>query len=373
MAEKRSAPKEFRINPFPSDPAPLRRAKTREFPLLVQTIDGLHHDTRAMGGLKTALTQEGILSARRFGHVFDEVKMVSDPHALSDPLQRFFIQLNHVSHPQDQHRSHVESLQLIRQLISLGFRVSTPQTEDPRHAVFLRAAQRAGAKIEPMDADEKRNERARREAIGDVYPGMIWARDEHVKIAGKTEKPRNSISDMISGQTHLFGEGGAMVQIAPKVWAVSQYILNDPRVKKYEKQGHQFIAVPDGFHYDRTMSLLLRTPIYNQTPHIDFNLGAIPEKRVLAVCPHYRSEHRLTVDLLEKNFKMNVVEVPKEEADRHPQNFLPLGNGRVLVDAGAPRFIEALQKAGVHAIPTAVPLDTLLVSKGGLHCLFNEV
>ena len=67
-----------------------------------------------------------------------------------------------------------------------------------------------------------------------------------------------------------------------------------------------------------------------------------------------------------------MITVPKEEAKRHPQNFLPLGGNRVLVDGGAPRFIDKLRRAGADAIPTATPLNALLDLKGGLHCLFNE-
>ena len=76
--------------------------------------------------------------------------------------------------------------------------------------------------------------------------------------------------------------------------------------------------------------------------------------------------------MIRDNLGLKIVTVPDEEADRHPANFLPLGNNKVLVDSGAPKFIEKLREAGVEVIPTVVPLNAMLVNKGGLHCLFNE-
>ena len=140
----------------------------------------------------------------------------------------------------------------------------------------------------------------------------------------------------------------------------------------YARKGFAFHPLPHGEFFDKVSTDLLGRKIFWRHSHIDLVVGAIPEKRILAVDPHYYQSNRAGIDRMVTAVRSKLVLVPEQEAERHPACFLPLGGGKVLVDSGAPKFIAELRKAGAKVIPTAVPLDHLMELKGGLHCLFNE-
>ena len=263
-----------------------------------------------------------------------------------------------------------EILATIKQLHSIGHGVSVMGSNERSQRIFIRAAMRHGAKsveAKPLDHwDSDIDMQA-------VLPSMRWARDEYVRIGTKKERPNRDIRHVLTvPEPHYFGEGGKMIQIGPKDFAIHKSIAGDPRIGKYESMGFRFFPLPEAFVYDRNLSELMGTKIYLTHGHIDLVLGGVPERRVVAVDPRYYKEHKMSLQLLERNAGVRLVEVPEEEADRHPACFLPLGRGRVLVDRGAPKFIKRLRKAGATVVPTTVPLDSLLAFRGGLHCLFNE-
>ncbi len=371
IEEKRA----FVINPFLVDEHHVHVEKTLKYGQLTARISSIHSDPvlRSIGGMRAALAATGLVRQARFGAVVDTIDLFDGHKLARDPIRQFLFQAYQVGNPGQVRKAQIESLHIVRQLKKLGHPVFISDFGDPRHSIFIRAAIRGGANRLPTDTTESREHRELHEIMQGTYGGMGWARDGHVYIGGKLEKPEKSVRALASGKMHFFGEGGGMIQVGPKEWLITKYIARDPRVKKYESKGFKFIEVPDGLHYDPTLSELMQTPIFNSAPHIDFNFGAIPEKKVVAVCPNYSSEHKLTVQLLERNLGVTIVEVPEEEAKRHPANFLPLGEGKVLVDSGAPKFIERLRQAGVEVNPTAVPLDYILANKDGLHCLFNEI
>lgn len=180
------------------------------------------------------------------------------------------------------------------------------------------------------------------------------------------------LASLLFGPSHFFGEGGSIVQVGPKEFAAAEHLKQDPRLEAYERRGYKFHMMPNGAVFDGVFSDLFGMKVYSTTSHLDLSLGGIPEKRIVAISPHYYNDHKMSAKLMQKNLGVTLVEVPEAEADRHPQNFLPLGRGRVLVDGGSPRFIHQLKNAGIEAIPTEVPLNALIDLKGGLHCLFNE-
>jgi hypothetical protein len=275
-----------------------------------------------------------------------------------------------VGDPERTRKAQLETLKIIRQVRELGHEVRILDPKDKRHEPYIRAAVGAGAVRMPVHERQVADEESRRRFL----PGTTWARDQYVKIDGKKERPMADMASIrFSPERRFFGEGGTVVQVGPKEYAIAEDIMEDPRIARYEKKGYKFHPMPDSIAYHSIMSDLFGQKMYSWTNHIDLNIGGIPEKKIIAVDPRYYSEHRLSVQMLRDNHGLKMVEVPTEEADRHPANFLPLGNGRVLVDSGAPKFIERLREAGAEVIPTAVPVDHLITQRGGLHCLFNEL
>ncbi len=369
-----SAKRVFLLVPFITDSRRQIREKLKSYNEVKSRIGAANGALRAVGGVGRIFEGLGIARRTRFGTILDITNL--PPLPSGSPVGQFLhivFKLYQAVDPTENRKAHLESLKLVQQLTNLGHEVRIHDLGDARHRVFIRAAVRAGAKKHLADAEDVREHSQMRTVLEGVFAGLTWARDRHVRIEGRLEKPISVLASMASGKEHFFGEGGSIVQVGPKEWVVAKVVLQDPRIETYKEKGHQFYAMPDGIQYDKTLSDLLDASIYNSTPHIDFNIGGIPEKRIVAVCPRYLSEHRLSVQLMAEKLGVKIVEVPKEEADRHPASFLPLGNGRVLVDSGAPKFIERLREAGVDVVPTMVPLDSLLVNKGGLHCLFNEL
>jgi hypothetical protein len=329
--------------------------------------------TAGEGGMPVLLRQYGIGEGRKFGTIVSVERLMDafmrDP---TDSTTNFLWGLMQASDPREVLKSHKEALALVKQLHDLGHDVFVQDHDDPARAKFVSAARMAGADvIEPTEREQ--SEREERSLLSGLYSGFAWARDQHVKIDDSYERPIKDFLSLARGVQHMFGEGGGMLQVAPKGWLVLNHVLSDPRVLKYAKNGHDFHPMPNGLQYDTTFSQMFGTPFYNSVPHLDFNLGAVPEKKVLAVCPHYYSENEKAVDLAVRHFGLTKVMVPEEEASRHPAGFLPLGNGAALVDSGAPKFIARLRKAGVKVVPTALPLDSMIVNKATLHCLFNEL
>ena len=259
-----------------------------------------------------------------------------------------------------------ESLILVKQLTSLGFGVGIQNSTKREQEVFVRTALNAGAKRIGVNTSKV-------ELPGELKKfvfGTTWARDQYVKIGGRKETPKVDLVSLLEGKR--FGEGGSMVQIGPKEFAIEEKLIRDPRVAVYTKKGFRFQLMPKGAIFDQPLSDLFGTKVYTTAPHLDMTIGAIPDRKIVATDPHYFRENKLVIEQLRRNFGVSIVEVPESEADRCPQNFLPLGKGRVLVDSGAQNFIHKLQNAGATVIPTEVPLNALLSIKGGLHCLFNE-
>lgn len=283
-------------------------------------------------------------------------------------------------------KAHQESLVIVRQLIELGHLVKVQDPGVANREPFIQAAESRGAQRTPCPSNQH------------LQNNTIWARDQWVKIGKKkeyVENPDELIGDMnailaqasrrggdfpketlmnrlASFKSSFFGEGGSMVPVAPKGFAIAAEINQDPRTEVYEGKGYQFQTMPRGAMYDLAASALLDTRVYTITNHVDLLIGALPERKIVAIDPYYYKNRRLSVDLLVNNFDLTPIFVPETEADRHPANFLPLGRGRVLVDSGAPEFIQMLSEAGATVIPTGVPLDYLMGLKGALRCLFNE-
>lgn len=313
-------------------------------------------------------TKEPFGSLMRFEDVDpSHVRAASQQSPFLGRLLRSLVELLNVVNPVDQKEAVHETLRMIRQLHALGHPVLVHDYGDPEHERFIRKAKREGATVQPADADELREYNY----LKSETRGIQFARDHHVLIDGQMVKRGFRSSD--GEKNRQFGEGGSMIQVGDRDWLIDRAVKSDPRVARFESLGHRFHVVPSGFHYAPLFSHFFGEPIYNGMSHIDFNLGSIPEKKIIAVCPNYRSKYPEAVAFFREGLGLTVVEVPQEEADRHPAGFLPLGQGRVLVDKGAPLFIRRLEAAGAQVVPTAVPLDTLLAKKSSLHCLFNEL
>jgi hypothetical protein len=317
--------------------------------------------------LQRILQHFGVAEMKSYGLVLNTLgrftELMRDPTA--GTLFKTIWKLHNSADPSVTRRAQADSLKLIRQLRGLGFQVRVQDYGDRSHALFLRAARGAGAA--PFKS----------ERLSNISTGMIWARDQWVKIGGRRVKPRADLRSLLraglSGRSGSFGEGGAIVPVGLKNFLIAENLKSDPRVANYEKAGFKFHKMPFGAQFDRALTDLLGFRVFTVSNHLDLFFGAVPERGVLAVDPRYYREHKLSVQLLEDSLKPKKgVFVPEAEADHHPVNFLPLGDGRVLVDCGAPQFIEELRKAGVEVIPTVVPMDAMLENKGGLHCLFNE-
>ncbi len=315
-------------------------------------------------GFAEFLQASGVAEKRRYGLVLNIEKIISLSTAPRvGQLFRTLLQYYSSANPAFTRVAQLESLAVIKQLRGLGFRVKIQDSGERKRAVFVRAAQKAGA-IRIKAPHGIRSFK--------LLPGTVWARDQWVKIGGKKEKPKTDIASLLFTEGHFLGEGGSMVQVGPREFAIAESIVRDPRLANYERAGYKFQVMPYGAFFDRALTDYFGTRIYTIAKHLDLLIGGIPEKRVAAIDLHYYNEHRESIEQMQRRFGTKIIVVPETEADRHPQNFLPLGQGKVLVDSGAPSLAHMLKNAGLEAIPTAVPLNALLYNRGGLHCLFNE-
>ncbi len=356
-----SKPKTFVMSPFRIESKgeiKRKRPLYEELKKMARKAMAIKH---GKAGLPEVLQVLGVATKRPYGLVLDVVQlplMATDP--VVGPFFRTLFNFYRAGNPAASRAAHLESIQLVKQLRGLGFKVAIQHTREKERKSFVRAAQRAGAvKI-----------RENPDALKGL--GTTWARDQWIKIAGKREKPKTDMRSMLFGPEHHFGEGGSMIQVGPKEFAVIESLSQDPRLRHYSRLGYRFQLLPQATVFDRPLTDFFGTKIYTMTPHIDVAIGGIPEKKIAAVDPNYFGDHKPSIQSMQRNLGVKLVFVPKAEADRHPANFLPLGQGRVLVDSGAPKFIQELKKAGIETIPTAVPLNALASMKGGLHCLFNE-
>jgi hypothetical protein len=355
MPKAKPKRKSFVITPFAVDTRReivSKSAYYRETKRLTGQLMGSRAERRRFIGL---LKSQGIAEEKKYGLVIKALPKLSEH---PEPPLRVIGVLLEAQHPELTREAQLESIRIIRQLRGLGHWVGVQRIGERDRKAFIRLAQRAGATITKCPAGWKAQERT------------YWARDQWVKIGMRLEAPQRALHQR--GVYHAFGEGGTMVQVGPREFAVYRGIAKDPRLAKYQRGGYKFELMPEGIIFERVLSDLLGTRVYSATPHIDLSIGAVPEKRVVGVDPNYYSDNKASVERMVKNFKAKLVQVPREEADRHPANFLLLGNGKVLVDSGAKRFIQMLEGAGVTVVPTAVPLNALISLKGGLRCLFNE-
>ncbi len=313
----------------------------------------------------------GIAERRKYGTVIDLDALTTIAyHPAGDEAFKYLYSMQTMVDPKRVRDSHREALKVVHQLISMGHEVHVQDSGKPSQAGFVRMSRRMGAKVETVPRHVVED----RDVMAEIQPSMVWARDQYLKIGGKKERPRSDMESlMYAPESHFFGEGGQIVQVGPKQYAISELLTEDPRVREYERKGYDFHPMPIGHMHELVLSDVMGAKMYTTNSHIDMVLGGVPEKGVVAVDPHYLADHRLSIEMMRDKYKLKVVEVPKEEADRHPANFLPLGDGRVLVDSGAPKFIKRLEDAGVEVVPTKAPIDSLIVSKGGLHCMFNEL
>jgi hypothetical protein len=360
-------PRSFIMAPFRPEPKSAINEKSSSF---VKMKRLLMRDLGRSGGHQQffkSLVVTRIASTKKHGIVIDMNTVASNlHHPLLGPICTAIFQLYQVQNPVLNRAAQLESLKIVKQLKGLGFRVGIQNSKEKPQSIFVRAATRQGA----VKVKANPNEIILPEKLKQLKVGFTWARDQWVKIGGKRERPAADLLSLFEGKT--FGEGGNSVQVGPKEFLIAEEVADDPRIEKYQRKGYKFQFVPNGHVFDPVLSDILKRKIYTSAQHIDFSVGGIPDKKILAVDPRYLNEHKLGIQMIQQNFGLKVVEVPEEEADRHPANFLPLGNGKVLVDSGAPKFIERLRTAGAIVIPTAVPLNHILSNKGGLHCLFNE-
>lgn len=207
-----------------------------------------------------------------------------------------------------------------------------------------------------------------------TYGRAFWARDQYVKIAGRRERPSPIVHGFRQGPYQNFGEGGAMVEIAPRAYAVHETLMLDPRIRGYQKQGYEFFPLASSLCFSPTWTQALGRPTYWEQSHIDMGgITAVPKKKILVANPWYFRDHRDSVKHLSERFNLRTVVVDPSEATRHPENFLLLDPTTALVDAGAPVFIEQLRAQGVAVVPTTQPLDYLGHAAGKIRCLFNEM
>lgn len=367
--ERSSNLRSFLIEPFGSSQPAFIRERARKFQEYVDLVRQHFHLFFEHKALSAYLDASGIGDQKKFGtlvatDVSKKRTVERSFQADQEIIQMLFDKID----PKKIRRGQLEALRVVRQLVDMGYKVFIRDYQRKDRKPFVRAAKRSGATV-ILATEGNRLDFEDHQERGDFR----WARDLHVKIGNDIVRTSTSSESIARGTVSYFGEGGAMIEVAPKKWLVSDHIYSDPKRVKFEKKGqHQFLKMPGGFYYDHTLSHFLGHPVFVPNLHIDFNLGGIPENNVLAVCPNYLSEFPAQVEAAKKKFDLKVVEVPIEEAIRHPANFLPLGNGRVLVDSGAPKFIQNLKNAGVDVIPTSVPLNSLLAMRGSLHCLFNE-
>lgn len=361
----------FVINPFHKNTPGMSKKLSGDYRKLKGVFADANKGAQKLGGMPIVLAKAGLAEHKGYGTLIDIESLPLMAHAMPEmaPFIGFMVRAHSVGNPAENRMAQREALAVVKQLRELGHSVHVQDFGRRGQEAFTRMAVRHGAERVQMP----RGMGFEHDLISSIQPGHTWARDQYVTIGGRKERPvSNPLLMMMTGDSGMFGEGGQVVQVGPREFAINENLKEDPRVEEYERKGYTFHPMPRGGSYDRPMSDLFETPIYTKQSHLDFNLGGIPERRIVAVDPHYYSDHKLSVQMLRDNLGLKLVEVPKEEARRHPANFLPLGGGRVLVDSGAPKFIEKLRAAGAEVVPTKVPLDYLMSQKGGLHCLFNE-
>jgi len=365
----------FVTAPFRVTHKAIIRRNAKDFSLLRERMREVGRVRYGNVGFPELMSIMGFGTIKRHGLILDPealVPLLTAPTS-RDPATEAFRHIANtfnVGDSEKNRQAQVESLKIIKQLHSLGYPIKIQDSRLQEHRGYINAAERAGAVKVPSTLVESPLQKHVRE---NILPRMIWARDQWVKMGKKKITIGKSDASLLR-DNHIFGEGGTAVPIGPREFAIAQNVYDaDPRIPKLEREGYKFHPMPDGEVYDVIMSDLFGHKIYTTNNHIDFVLGGVPEKKVVAIDPRYLKEHRLAIDLMKRNMGIRgVVEVPEEEADRHPACFLPLGNGKVMIDKGAPKFIKRMREAGVRVIPTAVPLNSLLSLKGGLHCLFNE-
>ncbi|HZX20505.1 MAG TPA: hypothetical protein VFF13_05820 [archaeon] len=362
MAEKRRF---FVVTPFTVQKRARLNESQRQFESL-KRISRQNLESGATRRMLSELEKIGVVSYRDPGYVIDSAKL--DECMLSvegkknigrhfDKRQEFA--LDYISrglltiNPALVRTAMLESLKVINQMAKFGYDIRVQSFGDSQTVQFVRSALRAGSKEHKIDPST---------FLSRATTTVPWARDQHTIINENIVYPKHP---------SVFGEGGTMVQVAPQEFLVSQGMKNDPVLKKYERQGITFHFFPDVPFFERALSELLGVDCYLLQNHIDYMVGAVPEKSVIAVDETYYNTNKTAFRKIKgKGFKF--VFVPREEARRHPANFLPLGNGKALVDSGTPKFIKKLSDAGVEVIPTVIPIDTMLVLRGGLRCFINE-
>jgi hypothetical protein len=260
-----------------------------------------------------------------------------------------------LNEPRESKKAAVDKIKIIQQLIGLGHPVEVRHKN--QNPPFVRLATSIGAQKKYY-------------AIGkNIRDRTFWARDEMTRMRGTT---------IIRTLENPFSEGGRLV-LAAEEKEHEIYFVNDALYEHYpaevlelEKKGVRFIPVPGGLAYQRGLSSASNSEVYFMLPHIDYSIGAIPEKKIVAVDSLWAQMNLNPMHEIAK-IAHKVVLVPRGESRRNPANFLPLGGNKVLVDSGSPEFIRELGKAGAEVIPTVIPLDNITLHQGGLHCLFNEL
>lgn len=300
-------------------------------------------------------------------------KMAQAP-PFAAPLFETFWSLFNVVDPSTKSAFFEEVFAVIRQVVELGHEVKVHYVPGDRDAMpFVEAVGKLGVKpeIKPLSAAERLF--AQLKQFGVVAPqGSTWARDRWVKIDGKKEETTVTMGPGGRPDIRPFGEGGTMLSIDKKAFVAAEEVFKDPRVDFYRRRGFEFYAMPHGLMFEPAMTDLMGRRVCSTHNHVDLFFGAEPTKRVWGADPFYYKKNWGPMDRMALVRGATIVEVPEEEADRHPACLLPLGDGRALVDAGAPGFIERLRGAGLEVVPTAKPLNHFIHNKAGLHCLFNE-
>jgi len=367
LKQRRPRPKKraFVIAPFPVVSAGLSKLRKHSYVKVKEYFRNIAAESFGGYSFSQFVEVYGVGKQTTQGLVIDYGRV--NQHLVNDPADVFcgLLHTAKVTHNANvRKKAYVEVIQVMKQLHAMGHQLHIQNSNVPENKIFIKAAMKNGANLV--------NEFIRDPMHGDISYKVWWARDQWVTIGSVREPHQYTYNKKTGGKEGDFGEGGTVVQIGAKNFAIADGIQNNPRLKKYKEKGYIFQPMPDCLAFDTVLSDLFGMRILQTSNHIDYVLGGIPEKKIVAVDSIYAREHKMSMSFLEQNTGVKIVTAPMEESDRHSVNFLPLGKGRVFVDKGCPKFIAKLRKTGVTVIPTVVPMDNLRDLKGGLHCLFNE-
>ncbi|MFA5125899.1 MAG: hypothetical protein WC462_02770 [archaeon] len=222
------------------------------------------------------------------------------------------------------------------------------------------------------------------------YYANIWQRDISVRLGKRIlNKSRAEGFGLKTGkEQRFFADGGRLIQAGTskgkKVLFISISPINQIRtmapiqekilreeMDMLRRRGYVVFELP-GFEYKALGRRLGEKAKGSFFEHLDVFINTIPEKKLILVNPDYYKANLGKINQAADYLKYKIITVPESEKYTYPSNFLPLGNGEILIDKGARITASILKKNGVkvYEVPQEMKGNNQIF--GGIRCFINE-